>query len=236
MPTLQVARSARSIIRAVCIGLALLGGGLSASLSWAQTQTEQAVSSYLNVTLPAIGQMNPYIDKSAADRARAFATIGITNTTCDAATSAAILAKEYIAEGAGELCQGMIAWMQNEDVLACSSVRYSGTDFAHTEPVDPKIAKLHTSEGILSTRLQLENAAGCATKTVTYWGPRILALLDQLSASISNAGDLLAPSSGADVATREAFEYTVRLCHLAYNGDQNTKSKVVDAADDAATG
>ncbi len=67
-------------------------------------------------------------------------------------------------------------------------------------------------------------------------GPRTLALLDQLSASVSNAGDRTAPSSGAAVPTRAAFEHTVFLCHLAYNGDQNAKSKVVDAAADACYG
>ena len=46
-----------------CIGLTLLGGSLSASLSWAQTNTDQAVSSYVKVTLPAIARMKPYIDK-----------------------------------------------------------------------------------------------------------------------------------------------------------------------------
>ncbi len=42
----------------------------------------------------------------------------------------------------------------------------------------------------------------------------------------------MAPSSDVAVPTREAFEHTVFLCHLAYNGDQNTKSKVVDAEAD----
>ena len=79
----------RWIARA-CIGLALLGGGLSASLSWAQTQTEQAVRGYLNVTLPTIARMKPYIEKSAPERAKAFATMGLTDTTCDASVTAAI--------------------------------------------------------------------------------------------------------------------------------------------------
>ena len=78
-------------IASACIGLALLGGGLSASLSWAQTNTEQAVSSYVNVTLPAIARMKPFIDKSASDRVRAFATMGLTDTTCDAAVTEAII-------------------------------------------------------------------------------------------------------------------------------------------------
>ena len=41
-------------IQPVCIGLALLGGGLSASIALAQTNTERAVQSYVNVTLPAL--------------------------------------------------------------------------------------------------------------------------------------------------------------------------------------
>lgn len=216
-----------------CIGLALLGGGLSASLSWAQTQTEQAVGGYVNVTLPTIAKLKPFIDKPAPERAKAFATMGLTDTTCDASVSEAISAREHFAEGAGNLCGAMIAWMQNEDIYTCSRVKFSGIDFAHTEPVDTTIAKLHKSEGILSTRLQLQKAAGCETKTVAYWGPRLLSLVDQLSASVSNAGDLQAPSSSAAAPTQKAFAYTVFLCHLAYNADEKTKSAVTDAADDA---
>ncbi|MEQ1780031.1 MAG: hypothetical protein ABMA14_01640 [Hyphomonadaceae bacterium] len=222
----------RWIVRA-CIGLALLGGGLSASLSWAQAPTEQAVWSYVNVTLPAIARMKPYIDKSAPDRAAALATMGFTDTTCDASVTQGITAREHFAEGAGNLCGAMVAWMQNEDIYTCSRVKFSGIDFAHTEPVNATIAKLHTSEGILSTRLRLEKAAGCSTKTITYWGPRLLSLLDQLSASVTNAGDLQAPSSGTAAPTQKAFEYTVFQCHLAYNADEKMKSAVTDAADDA---
>jgi len=229
----QGSTSVWSSIRRTSIGLAIFATSLFASLSWAQTQTELAISRYVEVTLPAIARMKPWIDKSASDRAAAFATMGITGTTCDAPVSEAIKAKEHIAEGAGDLCQAMIAWMQNEDIFTCSRVRWSGIDFAHTEPVDATIARLHQSEGILSTRLQLEKAAGCAKKTVSYWGPRTLALLDLLSASVSNSGDLLAPSSGGAVPTPEAFADTLFLCHLAYNGDSETKSAVVDAADDA---
>ncbi|MEQ1779839.1 MAG: hypothetical protein ABMA14_00655 [Hyphomonadaceae bacterium] len=222
----------RWIARA-CIGLVLLGSGVSASLSWAQTQTQKSVQSYVNITLPAIARMKPWIDKSAADRAGAFATMGFTDTTCDASVTEATTAHEHFAEGAGELCGAMVAWMQNEDIYTCSRVKFSGIDFAHTEPVDPTIARLHKSEGVLATRLKLEKAAGCATKTVAYWGPRLLSLVDQLSASVTNAGDLQAPSSGAAALTTKAFEYTVFQCHLAYNADEKTKSAVVDAADDA---
>jgi hypothetical protein len=216
-----------------CIGLALLGGGLSASLSWAQTQTEQAVHSYVNVTLPTIARLKPYINKSAPERAKAFATMGLTDATCDPSVSEAITAREHFAEGAGSLCGAMIAWMQNEDIYTCSRVKFSGIDFAHTEPVDATIARLHKSEGIVSTRLQLQKAAGCEAKTVAYWGPRLLSLVDQLSASVTNAGDLQASSSSAAAPTPKAFEHTVFLCHLAYNADEKTKSAVTDAADDA---
>jgi hypothetical protein len=147
-----------------------------------------------------------------------------------------ITAREHFAEGAGNLCGAMIAWMQNEDIYTCSRVKFSGFDFAHTEPVDATIAKLHKSEDIVSTRLQLQKAAGCATKTVAYWGPKLLGLLDGLSASVSNAGDLQAPSSGAAAPTQKAFEDTVFLCHLAYNGDEKNKSAVTDAADEACYG
>ena len=222
----------RWIARA-CIAVTLLGGGVFASLSWAQTHTEQAVWDYVNVSLPAIARMKPYIDKSASDRAAALATMGFTDTTCNASVTEAITAHEHFAEGAGNLCGAMVAWMQDEDIYTCSRVKFSGIDFAHTEPVDPTIAKLHKSEDILATRLKLEKAAGCATKTVAYWGPRLLGLVDQLSASVTNAGDLQAPSGGAAVPTTKAFEYIVFQCHLAYNADDTTKSAVVDAADDA---
>ncbi len=216
-----------------CIGLTLLGGSLSASLSWAQTNTDQAVSSYVKVTLPAIARMKPYIDKSAPDRAKAFAAMGLTDATCAVSVTEAIAAHEHFAEGAGNLCGAMVAWMQNEDIYTCSRVKFSGIDFAHTEPVHETVAKLHRSEDIASTRLQLQKAAGCATKTVAYWGPRLLGLLDGLLASVSNAGDLQAPFSGAAAPTQKAFEYTVFQCHLAYGADENTKSAVTDAADDA---
>ena len=223
----------RWIARA-CIGLMLLGGDLLARPSWAVNEhTAQAVWGYLNVTLPTIASMKPWIDKSARDRARAFSTMGITDTACDASTTEGIKSGEHFAEGAGNLCQALIAWMQNEDIFTCSRIKFSGIDFAHTEPVDEAIAKRHKSDEILSTRLRLQKAAGCATKTVAYWGPRLLGLYDQLAASVSNTGDLLAPSSGAPAPTSKAFENTVFLCHLSYHADENAKSSVVDAADDA---
>ena len=234
--TFQMGLGTKMLIRWIahaCIGLALFCGGLSSSLSWAQTETEQAVRDYVNVTLPTIARLKPFINKSAPERAKAFATTGLTDTTCDASVSAAIRAREHFAEGAGNLCGAMIAWMQNEDIYTCSRVKFSGIDFAHTEPADATIAKLHKSQDILSTRLQLQRAADCSTKTVTYWGPKLLGLLDELSASVSNAGELKASSAGAAVPTQKAFEHTVFLCHLAYNADESTKSAVTDAADDA---
>ena len=230
----RIARAAQSGAARASMALLLLAGGLFVAPSWAVNEhTAQSIASYVNVTLPTIARLKPFIDKSAPERAKAFATMGISDTTCEAAVTEAISAREHFAEGAGNLCGAMIAWMQNEDIYTCSRVKFSGIDFAHTEPVDPQIAKLHKSEGILSTRLQLQKAAGCATKTVTYWGPKLLGLVDQLSASVTNAGDLQAPSSGAAVPTQKAFENVVFLCHLAYNGDEKTKSAVVDAADDA---
>ncbi len=221
-------------IARMCIGLTLLGGGLLATPSWAVNEhTQLAVSAYVNITVPAIARLKPYIDKSASDRANALATTGITETTCVAPTTESISAGEHFAEGAGNLCQALIAWMQNEDIFTCSRVKFSGIDFAHTEPVDATIAKLHKSEGIVSTRLQLQKAAGCATKTVAYWGPRLLDLVDWLSASVSNVGELQAPSGGGAAPTQKAFEYAVFQCHLAYNADENAKSAVTDAADDA---
>jgi hypothetical protein len=215
------------------VGLMLLCGGLSAAIASAQTPTEQAVSSYVNVTLPAIAQMKPYIDKSAPERAKAFATMGLTDAMCAAAVTDAIAAREHFAEGAGNLCGAMIAWMQNEDIYTCSRVKFSGIDFAHTEPVNAEIAKRHKADNILDTRLRLQKSADCEGKTVKYWGPRLLSLVDQLSASVTNAGELQAPSGSAAAPTSKAFESTVFLCHLAYNADEKTRSAVTDAADDA---
>ena len=155
------------------VGLMLLGGGLSAAIASAQTPTEQAVSSYVSVTLPAIAQMKPYIDKSAPERAKAFATMGLTDATCAAAVTDAIAAREHFAEGAGNLCGAMIAWMQNEDIYTCSRVKFSGIDFAHTEPVNAEIAKRHKADNILDTRLRLQKSADCEGKTVKYWGPSV---------------------------------------------------------------
>ncbi len=215
------------------VGLMLLGGGLSAAIASAQTPTEQAVSSYVSVTLPAIAQMKPYIDKPAPERAKAFATMGLTDTTCAAAVTDAIAAREHFAEGAGNLCGAMIAWMQNEDIYTCSRVKFSGIDFAHTEPVNAEIAKRHKADNILDTRLRLQKSADCEGKTVKYWGPRLLSLVDQLSASVTNNGELQAPSGSGAAPTSKAFESTVFLCHLAYNADEKTRSAVTDAADDA---
>jgi len=50
----------------------------------------------VNVTLPAIAQMKPYIDKSAPERAKAFATMGLTDATCAAAVTDAIAARESV--------------------------------------------------------------------------------------------------------------------------------------------
>ena len=123
--------------------------------------------------------------------------MGITDTTFDTRTTEGISADEHFAEGAGNLCQALIAWMQNEEIFTCNRVRFSGIDFAHTEPVNAEIAKRHKSEGIVSTRLHLQEAAGCAEKTVTYWGPKLLGLYDQLAATITKTGDLVAPQAAA---------------------------------------
>jgi len=234
MPASCIESFARLFIWRIRVGLLLLVAGIAAAPSWAvNDHTQQAVEGYVNITLPAIARMKPFIGKSASDRATAFAAMGIAETTCDAPTTEGISAGEHFAEGGGNLCQALIAWMQNEDIFTCSRVKFSGIDFAHTEPVHATIAKLHKSEGILATRLKLQKAAGCATKTVAYWGPKLLGLVDWLSASVSNTGDLLAPSSAAAAPTPQAFEYAVFQCHLAYNADENTKSAVTDAADDA---
>ena len=62
---------------------------------------------------------------------------------------------------------------------------------------------------------------------------RLLSLVDQLSASVTNNGELQAPSGSGAAPTSKAFESRVFLCHLAYNADEKTKSAVTDAADDA---
>ena len=219
----------RWIARA-CIGLALLGCGLSASFAWAQTQTQQAVQSYVNITLPTIAKLRPLIDKPASERAGAFVAMGLKDSACDAPRLDAIGAREHLAEGAGHLCGALIAWMHDEDIFTCSRVKMSGIEFAKTDRADGEIVRRHKADDIVSTRLQLQAAAGCAGKTEAYWGVKTLQLYDQLAASVSKTGDLVAPSNGGAAPTAQAFKDTVFLCHLSSGLDDNTKSGVIDAA------
>lgn len=231
MPDPGIVRGAKSFIGRICIGLLLLGGGLLPAPSWAvNDHTEKAAAGYLNTTLPTIAKLKAYIDKSASERAKAFLGMGIKDDACGAAKIDSIYAHEHLAEGAGYLCEALIAWMQDEDIFTCSRVDFSGKEFARDDPADATILKRHKADDILSTRLRLQKAANCTGKTVTYWGAKTLNLYDQLSRSIAKSGDLVAPSTASAVPTIEEIENSIFLCHLSSGRDEANKSGVVDAA------
>jgi hypothetical protein len=82
------------------------------------------------------------------------------------------------------------------------------------------------------TRLQLERAAGCAQKDITYWGGAVVRIYDELSRSVSLAGDMVASASDKAPLTAKQFEHKLFQCHLARNLDDTRKSAVVEAAND----
>ncbi len=232
MPEQGVVRGAPSFIGRFSIGLLLLFAGVVASPSWAVNEhSEKAVSGYLNTTLSTIATLKPYIDKSVSERATALAAMGIKDDVCGAAKIESIYAHEHLAEGAGYLCEALIAWMQDEDIFTCSRVDFSGKEFARDDPADAVIAKRHKADNILSTRLRLQKAANCTGKTVTYWGIKTLSLYDQLSRSVAKSGDLVAPSTASAAPTIKEIENSIFLCHLSTGRDETNKSGVVDAAD-----
>ena len=232
MPDKGIARGARSFIGCVGIGLLLLASSVFSSQSWAvNDHTEKATASYLNTTLPTIAKLRPYIDKSASERAKAFLGMGIKDDVCGPAKIDSIYAHEHLAEGAGYLCEALIAWMQDEDIFACSRVDFSGKEFARDDPADAMILKQHKADDILSTQLRLQKAANCTGKTVIYWGSKTISLYDQLSRSIAKSGDLVAPSAASAIPTIKEIENSIFLCHLSTGRDEANKSGVLDAAD-----
>ena len=57
------------------------------------------------------------------------------------------------------------------------------------------------------TRLQLERAAGCAQKDISYWGGAVIQIYDELSRSVSLTGDMVASASGKPPLTAKQFEH-----------------------------
>ena len=157
------ARSARALLTYGASGVMLICVGIGAVPASAdKAQTDSAIASYLNTTLPAIERMKPLIGQPEAARATAFAGMGLPDTECDAAAVAAIYAREKLAEGAATVCRGLMAWMQGDEIIACSNVKYSKSDLAKTDEASPAILNRHIETDVPGIRLQLERAAGCA--------------------------------------------------------------------------
>lgn len=225
--------SAVSLIQTCAQVLLLICSGLAASPTWAdQVQTDKAIASYLNATLPAIETLQPYIGQPEAARANAFANMGLQETVCDAAAVDAIRARENLAEGAANICRALIAWMQADEISTCSQVKYTKSDLARTDQANPAILSRHNEAGVLATRLQLEQAAGCAQKDITYWGGAVIQIYDELSRNVSLTGDLVAATSGKTPLTAKQFDHKLFQCHLARNLDDTRRSAVVEAAND----
>jgi len=227
------ARSARALLTYGASGVMLICVGIGAVPASAdKAQTDSAIASYLNTTLPAIERMKPLIGQSEAARATAFAGMGLPDTECDAAAVAAIYAREKLAEGAANVCRGLMAWMQGDEISACGQVKYSKSDLAKTDQANPAILNRHIETDVPGTRLQLEQAAGCAQKDIAYWGSAVIRIHDELSRSVSLTGDMVASASGKAPLTTKQFEHKLYQCHLARNLDDSRRSAVVEAAND----
>ncbi len=225
------ARSASALHKYGASGLMLICVGIVAGPASAdKAQTDSAIASYLNTTLPAIERMKPFVGQPEAARAAAFAEMGLPDTECDAAAVAAIYAREKLAEGAANVCRGLMAWMQGDEISACSKVKYSKSDLARTDEANPAILNRHIETDVPGTRLQLERAAGCAQKDIIYWGGAVVRIYDELSRSVSLTGDMVAPASDKAPLTAKQFEHKLFQCHLARNLDDTGKSAVVEAA------
>jgi hypothetical protein len=228
-----IARCARALRKYGASGLMLICVGIvSGPASADKAQTDSAIASYLNTTLPAIERMKPFIGQPEAARATAFAGMGLPDTECDAAAVAAIYAREKLAEGAANVCRGLMAWMQGDEISACGQVKYSESDLAKTDQANPAILNRHIETDVLGTRLQLERAAGCAQKDIAYWGSAVIRIHDELSRSVSLAGDMVASASDKAPLTAKQFEHKLYQCFLARNLDDTRKSAVVEAAND----
>lgn len=227
------ARSARVLCKYGASGLTLICVGIVAGPASAdKAQTDSAIAIYLNTTLPAIERIKPFIGQPEAARAVAFAEMGHPDTECDAAAVAAIYARENLAEGAANVCRGLIAWMQGDEISACGQVKYSKSDLAKTDPANPAILTRHIAADVPGTRLQLERAAGCAEKDIAYWGSAVIRLHNELSRSVSPTGDIVATASDKAPLTVKQFDDKLYQCHLARNLDDTRKSAVVEAAND----
>jgi len=227
----RFARCARALLKYGASGLMLICVGIVVGPASAdKAQTDSAIASYLNTTLPAIERMKPFIGQPEAARVTAFAGMGLADTECDAAAVAAIYAREKLAEGAANVCRAMIAWMQADEISTCSQVKYSKADLAATDQANPAILRQHIETDVPRTRLQLAQAAGCTQKDITYWGGAVIRIHDELSRSVSLAGDMVASASGKAPLTAKQFERKLFQCHLARNLDDTKKSAVVEAA------
>ena len=122
--------------------------------------------------------------------------------------------------------------MQADDISTCSQVKYTKSDLAKTNEANPAILSRHNETGVPGTRLQLEQAAGCAQKDITYWGGAVIQIYDELSRTVSLTGGLVAAGPGATPLTAKQFDHKLFQCHLARNLDDTRRSAVVEAAND----
>ena len=225
--------SAMLMLRHWRVGLILLGVGLLASPSWAdKEQTDRAIATYLNTTLPAIAKMKPFIDKPAVARAKAFPAMSGDDDPCGSAVDS-IYAHQRLAEGAIGVCRAMFRWMQNDEIGTCATTRYARMDlFNTTYAHDPVILKRHKADGVEKIRQRTEEAAGCDRKDLVYWGKQTVALDDQLARSLSPTSELITRSPEVAPPTQDEFNVWDFNCHAARNLVGADKSNVVEAADD----
>lgn len=181
-----------------------------------QAQVDKAVASYIGTTLPAIAKMKPLIGKSAPARAKAFAKMGISEGHCSGAETDALYAHQKLAEGASELCEALIGWMDNEEIMACYGAYLSSREVADTRyPHDAVISKRHKSENVEKALQGLQASAGCAKKDARYWGAKALDRYDLLSAHITDSGELIAASLDSQIPTLEMVKQHQERCFEA---------------------
>lgn len=196
-----------------------------------KAKIDKAIASYTGTTLPAIAKMKPLIGKSASERAKGFAKLGIGEEHCDAAALDAIYGHQHLAEGAANLCRTLMRWMADDEILTCEGSKYAGVDMAQTRwPRDPIIAKRHKSNGVEKTLFLLSVAAGCTKRDSAYWGVKALEQYDLMSAQIGPAGDLIARTIDDPIPPLEVIEKIHRHCTAARNLAELQNIGVVEGA------
>jgi len=189
-----------------------------------QAKIDKAVASYTGTTLPAIAKMKPYIEKSASVRAKAFAKMGMSEEHCGKAKTDALLARQKLAEGANELCEALIGWMRDDEIMACYGTYLATREIANTRfPHDAVISERHKADNVEKTLQNLQNSVGCAKKDARYWGAKALSQYDLLSAQITLSGELIAAPLGSQIPTPEMVKNSQDHCYeAAYLANKET--------------